>query len=113
MRMSGESLLIILLVGLIAGWLAGQIVQGTGFGVVGDVVIGVIHWRVAAASTRHSPWLRHCRGNSQRHDRRLDTPHNHQARSWRRPLELRMEWALGQSLVVIIVRGCTLSAPRP
>jgi hypothetical protein len=24
-----------------------------------------------------------------------------------------MEWALGQSLVVIIVRGCTLSAPRP
>ena len=28
--MSGQTLLIILLVGLIAGWLAGQIVQGTG-----------------------------------------------------------------------------------
>jgi len=30
--MSGQTLLVILLVGLIAGWLAGQIVQGTGFG---------------------------------------------------------------------------------
>jgi hypothetical protein len=28
MNMSGESLLIILFVGLVAGWLAGQIVQG-------------------------------------------------------------------------------------
>src|SRR4051794_39578177 len=42
MHMSGESLLVILLVGLIAGWLAGQIVQGTGFGIVGDLIIGVI-----------------------------------------------------------------------
>ena len=41
MQMSGESLLIILLVGLIAGWLAGQIVQGTGFGIIGDLLIGI------------------------------------------------------------------------
>ena len=41
MHMSGESLLIILMVGLIAGWLAGQIVQGTGFGIVGDLLIGI------------------------------------------------------------------------
>jgi uncharacterized membrane protein YeaQ/YmgE (transglycosylase-associated protein family) len=40
--MSGESLLIILVVGIIAGWLAGQIVQGTGFGIVGDLVLGVL-----------------------------------------------------------------------
>jgi uncharacterized membrane protein YeaQ/YmgE (transglycosylase-associated protein family) len=40
--MSGESLLIILLVGLIAGWLAGQIVKGTGFGLVADLCIGII-----------------------------------------------------------------------
>ena len=33
----GESLLIILAVGLIAGWLAGQIVRGTGFGLVADL----------------------------------------------------------------------------
>jgi uncharacterized membrane protein YeaQ/YmgE (transglycosylase-associated protein family) len=41
MFLSSESLLIILLVGLVAGWLAGQIVQGTGFGPVGDLIIGV------------------------------------------------------------------------
>jgi uncharacterized membrane protein YeaQ/YmgE (transglycosylase-associated protein family) len=40
--MSGESLLIIVVVGLIAGWLAGQIVRGAGFGVVGDAIIGII-----------------------------------------------------------------------
>jgi len=40
--MSSESLLIILLVGLVAGWLAGQIVQGTGFGIVGDLLIGIV-----------------------------------------------------------------------
>jgi len=42
MYMSGESLVVILLVGLIAGWLAGQIMRGTGFGVIGDLIIGVI-----------------------------------------------------------------------
>ena len=42
MYISSESLLIILVVGLIAGWLAGQIVRGTGFGIVGDVLIGII-----------------------------------------------------------------------
>ena len=42
MHMSSESLLVILIVGLIAGWLAGQIVQGTGFGVFGDLVIGIV-----------------------------------------------------------------------
>ena len=39
--MSGETL-IMLLVGLIAGWLAGQIVQGTGFGLIADIAIGVV-----------------------------------------------------------------------
>jgi len=42
MYMSSESLLVIVLVGLAAGWLAGQIIQGTGFGLVGDLVIGVV-----------------------------------------------------------------------
>jgi uncharacterized membrane protein YeaQ/YmgE (transglycosylase-associated protein family) len=40
--MSGEGLLVILLVGLVAGWLAGQIVRGTGFGIVADICIGII-----------------------------------------------------------------------
>jgi uncharacterized membrane protein YeaQ/YmgE (transglycosylase-associated protein family) len=32
MRLSNESLLINILVGLIAGWLAGQVMRGSGFG---------------------------------------------------------------------------------
>ncbi len=42
MHMSNESLLVILFVGLVAGWLAGQIVRGAGFGLVGDLVVGII-----------------------------------------------------------------------
>ena len=40
--MRSESLLIIIVVGVIAGWLAGQIVRGTGYGLINDLVIGVI-----------------------------------------------------------------------
>ena len=42
MHTSNESLLVILFVGLIAGFFAGRIVRGAGFGVVGDIVIGII-----------------------------------------------------------------------
>ena len=31
-----------ILVGIAAGWLAGQIMKGGGFGLVGDLVVGVI-----------------------------------------------------------------------
>ena len=31
-----------LVVGLIAGWLAGQIVRGGGYGLIGDIIAGVI-----------------------------------------------------------------------
>ena len=31
-----------LLVGIIAGWLAGQIMKGGGFGLIGDLVVGVV-----------------------------------------------------------------------
>jgi uncharacterized membrane protein YeaQ/YmgE (transglycosylase-associated protein family) len=41
-NMSAESLLVILLVGLIAGWLAGQIIRGTGFGLIADMCIGIV-----------------------------------------------------------------------
>jgi uncharacterized membrane protein YeaQ/YmgE (transglycosylase-associated protein family) len=42
MHISGESLLVILLVGLVAGWLAGKIVDGSGFGLIGDIAIGIV-----------------------------------------------------------------------
>ena len=37
-----EALIIFLLVGAIAGWLAGQIVRGFGFGLLWNIVIGIV-----------------------------------------------------------------------
>ncbi len=48
MRMSNESILVILFVGLIAGWLAGRIVRGTGFGIIGDILVGIAGALVAS-----------------------------------------------------------------
>jgi len=31
-----------IVVGLVAGWLAGQLMKGGGFGVIGDIVVGVL-----------------------------------------------------------------------
>jgi len=42
MYFSNESLLVIVVVGIIAGWLAGQIVRGGGFGLIGDLIVGVL-----------------------------------------------------------------------
>jgi uncharacterized membrane protein YeaQ/YmgE (transglycosylase-associated protein family) len=41
MYISDESLLVILFVGLVAGWLAGKVVRGTGFGIIGDIIVGI------------------------------------------------------------------------
>ena len=41
-------LIIACVVGGIAGWLAGLLVQGTGFGLVGDIVIGILGALLAA-----------------------------------------------------------------
>jgi uncharacterized membrane protein YeaQ/YmgE (transglycosylase-associated protein family) len=41
MYMSGESFIVVLFVGLVAGWLAGKIVRGTGFGIIGDILVGI------------------------------------------------------------------------
>jgi uncharacterized membrane protein YeaQ/YmgE (transglycosylase-associated protein family) len=38
---SSESLIVILFVGLVAGWLTGKIVRGTGFGIIGDILVGI------------------------------------------------------------------------
>ena len=40
--MSGQSLIVILFVGLVAGWLAGKVVRGTGFGIIGDIIVGIL-----------------------------------------------------------------------
>jgi uncharacterized membrane protein YeaQ/YmgE (transglycosylase-associated protein family) len=42
MDMELQTLLIILAVGAVAGWLAGVIMKGSGYGLLGDIVIGII-----------------------------------------------------------------------
>jgi uncharacterized membrane protein YeaQ/YmgE (transglycosylase-associated protein family) len=48
MYISNQGLLVILFVGLVAGWLAGQIVRGTGFGIIGDILVGIAGALVAS-----------------------------------------------------------------
>jgi uncharacterized membrane protein YeaQ/YmgE (transglycosylase-associated protein family) len=40
--MTVQGLIWFLLIGLIAGWLAGKVMRGGGFGLVGDMIVGVI-----------------------------------------------------------------------
>src|SRR5271157_869907 len=42
MHLSDQGLIVILVVGIVAGWLAGKIVRGSGFGLVGDAAIGIV-----------------------------------------------------------------------
>lgn len=39
--MNTEHILIVLLIGAISGWLAGNIRQGYGFGLVGNIIVGI------------------------------------------------------------------------
>jgi uncharacterized membrane protein YeaQ/YmgE (transglycosylase-associated protein family) len=48
MVLSNESIIVILFVGLVAGWLAGKIVRGTGFGIIGDILVGIAGALVAS-----------------------------------------------------------------
>jgi uncharacterized membrane protein YeaQ/YmgE (transglycosylase-associated protein family) len=48
MQLSDEGILVILFVGLVAGWLAGKIVRGAGFGIIGDICIGIVGALIAS-----------------------------------------------------------------
>ncbi len=77
-----EALIIILIVGAVAGWLAGLIVKGVGFGLIGNIVVGIVGAFIAA-------WLlpkigiaiggRHDCLDHQRHHRRGDRAGDHRA----------------------------------
>jgi uncharacterized membrane protein YeaQ/YmgE (transglycosylase-associated protein family) len=36
------SILVWIITGIIAGWLAGMLIRGSGFGVIGDLVVGLL-----------------------------------------------------------------------
>ncbi|MBA2588995.1 MAG: GlsB/YeaQ/YmgE family stress response membrane protein [Alphaproteobacteria bacterium] len=40
--MDAQGLLIWLVIGAVAGWLAGTLVKGGGFGLVGDIIVGIV-----------------------------------------------------------------------
>jgi uncharacterized membrane protein YeaQ/YmgE (transglycosylase-associated protein family) len=42
LHLSNERMLVILLVGALAGWLIGKVLRGNGFGLVGDGAIGIV-----------------------------------------------------------------------
>jgi uncharacterized membrane protein YeaQ/YmgE (transglycosylase-associated protein family) len=42
MHLSNQGLLVILAVGIVAGWLAGRVMAGGGFGLIGDLIVGLL-----------------------------------------------------------------------
>jgi uncharacterized membrane protein YeaQ/YmgE (transglycosylase-associated protein family) len=42
MHLSNQSLLVIIFVGIVAGWLAGRVMDGGGFGLIGDLLVGLV-----------------------------------------------------------------------
>lgn len=47
--MDPQALLIFLIIGAVAGWLAGQVISGGGFGLVGDIIVGILGAVIAGA----------------------------------------------------------------
>ncbi len=50
--MQVEAILILLLIGAVAGFVAGVIVKGYGFGVAGNIVVGIVGARLWAPCCR-------------------------------------------------------------
>lgn len=46
--MDANSLIITLIIGAVAGWLAGQIFQGGGLGLIGNIIVGIVGGLVAS-----------------------------------------------------------------
>ena len=42
LAMTAGEIVLVLLIGVVSGWLAGVIVKGGGFGVLGDLVVGIL-----------------------------------------------------------------------
>src|SRR5438093_3283591 len=40
--MGNDSILMVIVVGAVAGWLAGLVMRGSGYGIVGDIVVGLL-----------------------------------------------------------------------
>ncbi len=56
MSIDPTALVIWLLIGAVAGWLAGQVMQGGGFGLVGDIIVGIVGAFIAGALFPRLGW---------------------------------------------------------
>lgn len=45
--MDVEALIIWLIVGAVAGWLAGMVVKGSSYGLIGDIIVGIVGGLIA------------------------------------------------------------------
>ncbi len=71
--MGVESLLVFIIIGAIAGWLAGLIVSGFGFGLIGNIIVGIVGAFIAGWLLPRDRLLhrrRHHCLHHPRHDRR-------------------------------------------
>jgi uncharacterized membrane protein YeaQ/YmgE (transglycosylase-associated protein family) len=41
-HVTSDSLVVMLIVGCVAGWLAGLVMRGSGYGVIGDIIVGLL-----------------------------------------------------------------------
>ena len=49
-----DSIIIMIVVGAIAGWLAGQIVRGSGLGLMWNIIVGIIGAFIARLAADHA-----------------------------------------------------------
>jgi uncharacterized membrane protein YeaQ/YmgE (transglycosylase-associated protein family) len=47
MTMDIQALIVSLLIGAVAGWLAGQVMRGAGFGLIANIIVGMVGALVA------------------------------------------------------------------
>src|SRR5262245_65152396 len=62
--LASESILAWIVIGAIAGWLAGRLVKGYGFGLIGNIVIGILGAGVAGLPSCDSTDRKSTRLNS-------------------------------------------------
>jgi uncharacterized membrane protein YeaQ/YmgE (transglycosylase-associated protein family) len=48
MTLTLQALIILVIVGAVAGWLAGMIMKGAGFGLIGNIIVGIVGAFVAS-----------------------------------------------------------------
>jgi uncharacterized membrane protein YeaQ/YmgE (transglycosylase-associated protein family) len=61
--MSNESILMMIVIGGVVGWLAGLVMRGSGYGIVGDIVVGLLvlsigNWLCAHSTGSATGWRR-------------------------------------------------------